>query len=73
MKNLIREEKDSLTIKKLSVLLTQSVSLRDVIRNVTNSESLSKDSYVWLRQVRQYYNIESAYTEYLNTPLSYGY
>ena len=57
MKNLIREEKDSLTIKKLTVLLTQSVSLRDVIRNVTNSEALSKDSYVWLRQVRQYYNI----------------
>jgi hypothetical protein len=34
----------------------------------------SKDSYEWLKQVRHYYNnVEHAYVEYLNVPVTYGY
>jgi len=43
MKGMIKEEsQDELICKKLTVLLTQAISTRDIIRNLISSSGLSK-------------------------------
>lgn len=47
--------------KKLLVLLTQALGIRDSINNLIESNTNAKESYEWQKQVRHYYNSEQAY------------
>ena len=58
--------------KKVAILLTQSLHIRDVISHLYESRVESYESFEWLKQIRHYYNLEQAYIEYLTLPVTYG-
>lgn len=55
LKVMMSESKELSLNRKLLVLLTQALSIRDTIIYLISENVTSKQSYPWLRQTRSYY------------------
>ncbi len=69
---MISEASNILLKKKLYVLLTQALNIRDIIGNLIHENVKTKDEYEWLKHIRCSYRQDQAFIEYFNYHVSYG-
>ena len=58
--------------KKLSIILTQSLSIRDTILYLIHNKVETLESFEWIKQIRHYYNLEQAFIDYMGLSILYG-